>query len=601
MILTVDTETTGLDFWHGCRAFMLTACDGTHSWVWSGAVNPFDRSEVTWDQNDLDEIQRLLDSSSEIVIHNAKFDMRAMYHMGLNIDGWWHKVQDTVIAHHCLNSADSHALKDLAIKYLDWHNTDEKKLARIIQQKRLEHKDYDLAVVGHKCFPGVNRTKNLFKQDYWLDIEACAKYGISDVEMTWLLWDVFKSALKEECLWNIYQTRRELLYITYCIEDCGLDLVPDKVRSEIPKLQLKAENLRLKIQELCEYKFHWDPSDRELLHHFFFNTLDIEPRYFTKTGEPSLNKEAINGYIEDNPDKKALLYYSTYAKTLTQISDLKSYLRWVTPDNKIHSSLWITGTRETRQSSSDPNLQNIPRKLREVFEPEPGYTWIDFDYSNIEMRIWAYLVNSKRLIEVFETTGSIHLLFGEILYPTLFKELGAKRFSETDEYKYVKNGNFCIIYGGGQRKADLNYRVAGAYQTISTKLPEVPMFSRRCVEEVHKNQLLFGRPQIEALGGYMLDVPLDKIYKAANYKVQGTAGWIMTEAMINVNNNQLYLDTGCQINQQVHDSLQIKVKTKYVTDDLIESIKTSMIEPALKYIPTCGVDHKIRVGKDVNI
>jgi DNA polymerase I-like protein with 3'-5' exonuclease and polymerase domains len=603
MILAVDTETTGSDFWHGCRAFILTACNGVSTFIWSGTVDPFDRSKVTWSPKDLREIQNLLNSASVLVFHNAKFDMRAMEYMGLEIEHLWPKVHDTILAHHCLASGDKHGLKYLAFKYLDWYNDDEKDLARAVQSARGAAKDkgYDIAVEGHKCFPGLTGQKvSWWKLDYWLCIEEASKYAMTDPEMTWLLHREFQEALKDNGVLQQYNTRRKLLLIAYEMERAGYNMYYDDTVKVIDQLKLKAEHLRRKIQDQVGYKYEWDPSNQEDLHNFFHIRLGLPVLHKTETGRASLNKGAIEDYITKNPDKTPLKLYDTFKKTSTQVSHLSAYLNWINPTTKrIHSSVWITGTRETRQSYSDPNTQNINKKLRHVFGPPPGKSWLELDMVNIEMRIWAYMVGNQELIHVFETTGSVHLLVAELLYPELFKELGPNEFKKqraNDEYSWVKNGNFAIIYGATEYKADTTYKQFGAYKKIARRFPEVPRFTRACIEEAERNYRWYLSPHVTTLGGYNLDVPLTDMFKAVNYKVQGSAGWMMTESMIEVDKNPDYLNAGCQMIQQVHDSLTIEVETRKLTQPLIDSIVQSMEAPGLKYMPTSKVSYEIKNG-----
>lgn len=603
MILAVDTETTGTDFWHGCRAFMISACDGENNYVWSAEVDPYDRSKATWNPKDLKEIQKLLDSAKRLVFHNTKFDMRALEFAGLEIDAWWRKIDDTIIAHHCLASGDKHGLKYLAFKYLGWYNDNEKELARAVQAARAKFKDYDIAKEGHPCFPGLKGQKvSWWKMDYWLCIDEVIKYASSDVEMTWVLHHTFQHALKDNCLLEQYQLRCKLLLIAYEMEKAGLNVDVEQTFQEIKSLKLKSEHLRKKIEALCNYTYHWDPSDTKDLYNFLHIKLGLPVVFETETGRPSLNKTAIEYYIESNPDKPALKLYSTFKRTNTQVSYLESYTRWINNETKrIHSSVWITGTRETRQSTSDPNTQNIDKKLRHIFQPPQGYSWLELDMVNIEMRIWAYMVGSKELIEVFETTGSVHLLIASIIYPELYNELGPTKFKETDEYKWVKAGNFSIIYGATEYKADTTYKRFGSYRKIASRFPEVPRFAQKCAEEAEKNYKWYNSPYITTHGGYNLEVPLDEIYKAANYKVQGSAGWIMLESMIEVDRNQDFMNAGCRIVQQVHDSLTIEVKTNKLNESLIESIVKSMEAPGLKYMPTSKVSFTVRHHKDVEV
>lgn len=595
MLLSVDTEATGLDPWHGCRAFMVQACDGTYNYVFEGKVNPYDRSEVTWEQDVLNEIQELLDSADTLVFHNAKFDLRYLALMGLDIDPWWQKVEDTMLASHALCSGESHALKYLAFKYLDWYNDDERELKKIIINERNKHPEYDIARLGHKCFPGVKGKNSWWKQDYWLDMEACAKYGTTDVEMTFRLWELFEDALKEEGLLKQYNKRKELLLIAYEQEQAGINIYIDDMDDIRDKLILKAEHIRRKIEGLCGYKFRWDPSNKQLLQHFFHTTLDIKPKFFTPTGDPALTKEAIDYYIENNPQYPQLKLYKTYRETLNQVSDIAMYSRWINYETScIHSHVWITGTRETRSSSADPNMQNQNRKLRDqLFGPPKGYVWLDMDLVNIEMRIWTYYVQNEELIHTFETSGSVHLLIAELLHPEKFRQLGPEKFKSIELYNWVKNGNFSIIYGGREKKVDATYKVPGAYRRIASRFPEVPAFADRCIQEAKDNYEWYDQPFVTTHGGYRLDVNLDESHKAPNYKVQGGAGWIMMEGLIELTSNQDFLDNGCQLVNAVHDSAYVQVRESKLTDSLINSLIRSLEAPGLKYMPTSKATCKV--------
>src|SRR5690606_1733353 len=256
MILAVDTETTGSDFWHGCRAFTVTACSGESNWIWSGEVNPYNRAEVSWSPKDLKEIQELLNSADQLVFHNAKFDMRALEFADIRINHLWPKVHDTLIAHHCLSSGDKHALKYLAFKFLDYYNDTEKQLAKAVQSARGAYTDYDKARPKHPTMPGASKVQ-WWKLDYWFCPEETQAYATDDVEMTWLLWQTFSEALKLEGLTTQYETRRKLLLIAYEMERAGYNVYRDVLDESIISLGKKAHALKEKIAKLCGYKFEW--------------------------------------------------------------------------------------------------------------------------------------------------------------------------------------------------------------------------------------------------------------------------------------------------------------------------------------------------------
>ena len=76
MLISLDTECTGLDFVHGAKPFLVTTCDDTGEirfWEWP--VDPMTRQpEVP--QDDLVAIAELLDAADLIYMQNSKFDTR---------------------------------------------------------------------------------------------------------------------------------------------------------------------------------------------------------------------------------------------------------------------------------------------------------------------------------------------------------------------------------------------------------------------------------------------------------------------------------------------------------------------------------------------
>jgi DNA polymerase I-like protein with 3'-5' exonuclease and polymerase domains len=132
----------------------------------------------------------------------------------------------------------------------------------------------------------------------------------------------------------------------------------------------------------------------------------------------------------------------------------------------LHSHINETGTKTTRWSSSDPATQNISDReeinLREAFGPRPGWWWLDIDFSNLELRIYAHLAHDTQMQDIFDSGQSLHAIVCRILYPHL-AHLTDSQLKKTIEYKRCKNGNFSIIYGASEARADATYGFRGAY------------------------------------------------------------------------------------------------------------------------------------------
>lgn len=89
-------------------------------------------------------------------------------------------------------------------------------------------------------------------------------------------------------------------------------------------------------------------------------------------------------------------------------------------------------------SSSNPNLQNQPNNhdfpVRDAFIPRPGYVFVNYDYSQLELRVMAHMSKDKKFTEMFLAGRDPH---GEVA-----ASLGITR-------KRAKVANFGVLYGLG--------------------------------------------------------------------------------------------------------------------------------------------------------
>jgi len=601
----IDTETTGTDHWHGCLPFMVTATEGKANYYWCGKVNPFNRAEVIWKPSIIKQIQAFVDSCDILPFHNAKFDIRMLSLIGITIP--WQKVVDTVVASHLACSGEYRRLKLLAYKYLGYKNEEELLLGRNVQRERAQHPEYDIAVRGHPCFPALKgQGVSWYKMDYWLRYADCVKYGLADSEMTWMLWQMYDDHLCHNNLLEQFSNRMELLRISYRMEEVGYHLYVDDTLEEIESLKKREEFLRLKIQSDYKLGFKLDLGRRSHLKFMFFNVLKLPIlEESEKTGEPSLSAVNIDSYIargkaQEHSGKvfetSFLQDFSEHKTVRKQRGSLEGYVEWTTDDSRVHPNILITGTRETRQSVKQPAIQTLDKRLRHIWGPEKGKVWLHYDLVNIELRIWGYAVGNKEMVEIFNNKQSFHGVICKLLYPdewaqcidqeTPFKT----KYMET-LYQWVKNGNFSIIYNAGKAKADLTYRLKGAYNQVIHRFPEVPVYAQSVIDEVYDNYRKYRYPFLYTLGGYPLDINLDEIHTTAcNYKSQGSAGYIMNLSQIEVDKNPDYHSSLSEMINQGHDSLTIETPIENLTTQLTESIKRSIEIGGEKLIPTCEAE-----------
>ncbi len=159
------------------------------------------------------------------------------------------------------------------------------------------------------------------------------------------------------------------------------------------------------------------------------------------------------GKYSSNPTVKLLLNYRKYEKFITTYGEPMIARRHPITD-RLHTrfkQMVDTG----RMSSSDPNLQNVPKeqKYRSCFIARPGYKLITSDMSQAELRILASYSKDPVFMDAFERGLDLHTktasdLFG-ITYDDIIvdKNLDDKDPNKKNYRGNVKALNFGLIYG----------------------------------------------------------------------------------------------------------------------------------------------------------
>lgn len=173
MILSLDTETTGLDLYHGAKPFFVTMCfeDGEQSW-WEWDVDPETRTPVI-PEGDIRDIADIVAGADTLVLQNTKFDYTALRAADPRlVERWdWSKVRDTLLAGHLLASNLPHNLTAMAIQYLGvdiepYERALKKECDAARRMARSRFKDIRIAKAGLEEMPSAKQT--VWKNDTWL-------------------------------------------------------------------------------------------------------------------------------------------------------------------------------------------------------------------------------------------------------------------------------------------------------------------------------------------------------------------------------------------------------------------------------------------------
>jgi len=176
-------------------------------------------------------------------------------------------------------------------------------------------------------------------------------------------------------------------------------------------------------------------------------------------GLPSM-KEAVMMELKQFHEVPAVMLERTRWKMMCQY--FTSYADNLDDRDHIHTTFKLAGTVTGRLSSGkedeekfsgrvDPkgvNIQQVPRDpfVRGLFGAPEDYWFVEADFSQIELRVVAFIARERRMMHLYQTGQDIHLA-------TASSVLGVPSNSVTkDDRKKAKAVNFGFVYGMGWNK-----------------------------------------------------------------------------------------------------------------------------------------------------
>ncbi len=416
-----------------------------------------------------------------------------------------------------------------------------------------------------------------------------------------------------DIMWKLEEKMREKIEadgLTRILDELELPLI--NILSEIEKTGFKIDThgmlefsdaLDKLACELTERIYmqaggEFNINSPKQLGEILFVNLGLPCRKKTKSGY-STDAETLEELRSYSPIIDDILEYrqvtklkNTYASALPTVADEKS---------RIHTDFKQALTATGRLSSADPNLQNIPirtkmgREMRRYFVASEGYTLVDADYSQIELRLLAHISGDYNMTEAFKANEDIHRKTASAVF-------GISEESVNEEMrKRAKAVNFGIVYGisGFSLAKDIGTTPSVASQYIKNYLHNYPMIDSY-LENVVKDASDSGytvtpmgrRRYIPELKSQNGNLRAFGKRVAMNAPIQGAAADIMKVAMINVYRAIKNKGLDAKLVMQVHDELVLEVADadkeecmRVVKEEMENAVKLSL---PLTVDVTCG-------------
>lgn len=563
----IDTETTGVKR-------LEDECVGISICYELGKAYYIPFGHVTIEQQlprdmVIKKIKPLLeDKSVKKILQNAKFDALVFYNMGINLNGIDF---DTMIA------------ANLVTK--DWQRIGLDKLSEMYLKESML--SYDDVV-----------KKNKLKNFSFVDLSTATKYSASDAHQTLSLMPILKKELEAYNQKKLfYEIEMPLMEVLIEMEINGIKIDENNLKN----LSIKALNIlneiENKISSLIGPEHKINLNSPKQVEHLLFNVLLLPTlkKSGKKTGF-STDQSVLENLSKMSPIPPLILKHREISKLLsTYISALPEYVNKNT--NKIHTNFSQTTTTTGRLSSYEPNLQNIPAEsdelaqgIRASFIAEPGQILISADYSQIELRVLAFLSQDENLLNAFKNGKDIHNL-------TAAKIFGLDEQDVSSEQRKVgKRINFSILYGLTPYglSQDLKIPLGDAKKYIEKYFDEYPKITewmKKIIDFTKENKYVethWGRrryiPGIDEKNKMLYEFAKRA---AINTVAQGTAAEIMKIGMINLNNK--LKEFNAKILLQIHDELLISApiekskEVELITKSTLENVTNWNVPLEVQY------------------
>jgi len=526
--LFLDTETT-----REGKVRLLQLADGERVFV-------IDLFEV----EDLTPLRELL-SKKGVVGHNLKFDLKALKPLGLTPLATF----DTMIASYLLGY-ERHSLSHLSAQLLgkpldkslqlsDWG-------APHLSKEQLSYAAKDVEVL-RELFPLLKRALDALKGVRGEEVLKSRTARIFGLESPVA---VVEMAFVKEVA--------NLEYAGFPVDEEALNYLVKELQKE----------LRKRVEEFF-IKFRVDPFSPKQVAYLLTSRFGLSLPTTAK-GNPSTDDAFLASYKEV-PPVGLLLEIRRLKKLLEKLKEVKES----TVRGRVHPHFKQIGAVTGRMACAKPNVQNVPRELRAVFKAPEGRTFVVADFSQIELRIAAELVEEELMIEAFREGKDLHRYTASLL-------LGKKEEEVSKEERQLSKAvNFGLIYGISAKSLAQYARVGYGVplteeeaKAIRRKFFKTFKAFKRWHEEV-KEKL---KKEGEVSGATLLGRPYKAttFTDAVNYPVQGTGADLLklavlvfeaelkreelTAKVVNLVHDEIVVECGREEAEKVRELLELAMK-----------------------------------------
>jgi len=511
-IIAYDSETRGFDP-YTCELISIQLGDGDKQYV-------VDTSTVN-----INLFKELLETK-ELIMHNAKFDLKFLYHKKIVPI----KIFDSFLVERILTTGIDTARRSLdAVTY---------KYCKI---------ELDKSIRGNIHREGLSG--------------RVIKYAADDVKYLHQIKRKQEVALQEKNLTRTASLDNEFVLALAYIEYCGMYLNPVEWQRKCDDDLKDMQAIKDKLDQFILDNSDTYPQfvnnqlslfDEGITCRINWNSEKQVIPLFKSLGIDTLAKDKETGLMKDSIDKKVLGpqkkkhplvgIYLEYKENQKEVSTYGEnwfdYINKVT--GRIHSNytqIMNTGRLSSGQKGAPkkgmpqlPNMQNIPsdNRTRGCFQAQPGNILIVSDYSGQEQIVLANKSLDKDLLKFYQQgLGDMHSFIASKIFPEL-SGLSLDEIKENHKGKrqIAKGAGFAINYGGTGITISQNLNISmeegeKVYQAYFKAFPGLANYFK----QEKQRALSLGYIQFNEISNRKCFIPFFEEYQKLHKEIYQTEGF----------------------------------------------------------------------------
>ena len=246
----------------------------------------------------------------------------------------------------------------------------------------------------------------------YIPMDVIYNYCAYDCVYTYRLTQLFRAEIKnrpkliklnDNLLVPASHMLSEVQHNGFWIDQTKLETVKEDLEQNI--ISCTAE-----LKGLTE-KDEFNPNSHPQVQSFVWDTLKLMEPKIHKRQDRSVDKETREKLLEKYPD-------NLFIRKLHEYKDLYTlYSRYVRPipeliedDGRVRCSIHMDRTETGRLSTTKPALHQIPKEstVRSMYSSPEGYTLVQADSKQIEMRMAAHIAKDSNLTRIINSGEDFH-------------------------------------------------------------------------------------------------------------------------------------------------------------------------------------------------